>query len=692
MRPPIDYNQHLTREQVLTTLKALGYQEENVVSTVTVGDFVGTEIFNHVALTAALNEVISGDGDKADKLILFKVGAESKSFVAAEGENNHYVALHFAQDASGLKLTYIDPTGAEISSQIKGIIASNLSLTDCTIESSKASLQYTNPTGEGIIPYRMGGNDSDCGVLVALAADMVRNNYAGRDGVRLSEVSSRRMGLTLRQLTNGEKALTEVGSVIGGMLSGEDSKGEEEAKAHNSKIPFCTEDLSSGELEKKLLRYLLEPLKLDSSLIEKQAENSLLAEGSDVEKLGQIIYVLTCGTRAQHRIIRNEGGSEIIGKLYQSDKEMTLSLVNRLHELCAIQSGSKKLNDALKAAAKSAIDHFTTSKDLLDQILTEHLTSIVGKRGTIIKTDSFRKKSGDQIGTTTRFTYEDQETGKNNDIKFYVKTQQNFKLASTSAQRTAISGAGEKIDYRELLIYKILEKTKFGPKCSFCVHPFARGAILIATQAADFTKTHPPEYKRFLEGSKIAESTTLLDERDTVGLNGLDLMARILNITDLNGDNYGRVAVSNCSGGTDKQKWKIVDFRLLEGRDNTSSIYEDFVGTKNNDSFVKSGGGFVGKIIRSDDKAQKQKLASELVKTLDGSHDRKRPTFEDAVKQSCEEVYEFVTNPGNRHYLRLDDSAVTRIKEELDAYAEVVTRNYRAFQERTKEESRGGGR
>jgi hypothetical protein len=43
------------------------------------------------------------------------VGAEGRSFVANGEENNHYVVFHFAQDASGLRLTYIDPTGVEIS-------------------------------------------------------------------------------------------------------------------------------------------------------------------------------------------------------------------------------------------------------------------------------------------------------------------------------------------------------------------------------------------------------------------------------------------------------------------------------------------------------------------------------------------------------------------------------------------------
>jgi hypothetical protein len=53
---------------------------------------------------------------------------ERREFVANQGKNNHYVALHFIQDGLHLKVTYIDPTGADISPQVRGVIASNPSL------------------------------------------------------------------------------------------------------------------------------------------------------------------------------------------------------------------------------------------------------------------------------------------------------------------------------------------------------------------------------------------------------------------------------------------------------------------------------------------------------------------------------------------------------------------------------------
>ena len=93
----LEPNQHLNREQVLETFKALGYPSENIVSTADFGGFAGAEIFSPGALSIALQDVMRKAGDQNNQLILFRVGAERREFVADQGENNHYVALHFIQ-------------------------------------------------------------------------------------------------------------------------------------------------------------------------------------------------------------------------------------------------------------------------------------------------------------------------------------------------------------------------------------------------------------------------------------------------------------------------------------------------------------------------------------------------------------------------------------------------------------------
>lgn len=103
----LEPNQYLNREQVLKTFETLGYSPENIVSTVDIEDFAGAEISSPEALNQAIQDVLVKEGDKSNQLILFRVGAENRSFVRNEGENNHYVALHFAQDGANLKLTYI---------------------------------------------------------------------------------------------------------------------------------------------------------------------------------------------------------------------------------------------------------------------------------------------------------------------------------------------------------------------------------------------------------------------------------------------------------------------------------------------------------------------------------------------------------------------------------------------------------
>lgn len=96
----LEPNQHLDREQILQTFGVLNYPLENIVSTIDNEGFAGAEISSPEDLNQAIQDVLSKEGDKNNRLILFSVGAENKSFVPNEGENNHYVALHFVHDGT----------------------------------------------------------------------------------------------------------------------------------------------------------------------------------------------------------------------------------------------------------------------------------------------------------------------------------------------------------------------------------------------------------------------------------------------------------------------------------------------------------------------------------------------------------------------------------------------------------------
>ena len=64
----LEPNQHLNREQVLETFKALGYPLENIVSTADFGGFAGAEIFSPGALSIALQDVMRKAGDQNNPL------------------------------------------------------------------------------------------------------------------------------------------------------------------------------------------------------------------------------------------------------------------------------------------------------------------------------------------------------------------------------------------------------------------------------------------------------------------------------------------------------------------------------------------------------------------------------------------------------------------------------------------------
>jgi len=206
----LEPNQHALSSQINDLLIKFGFNQENIISQITEVEFQDNDINAPLSLQAEIQKL--ANSNKLDeKVVVFKLGASDRSFKENQGENNHYVALYFHEE----KIHYIDPTGKSVSKTVEQFIkSSHGSLSAVEILSSNNVLQYTNEQNIGRPDYIMGGNDTDCGILLPLAIDLISNNYQER--ILLPEVNSKRLGGILRDVVNGEQELDkrEIGSVL----------------------------------------------------------------------------------------------------------------------------------------------------------------------------------------------------------------------------------------------------------------------------------------------------------------------------------------------------------------------------------------------------------------------------------------------------------------------------------------------
>ena len=699
----LEQNEHLNLGQVLTTLRALEYPSENVVSTVDIGGFAGAEIFTPAALNQAIQNVLGKEGDKNNRLILFRVGAEGRSFIPNEGENNHYVALHFAQDGPNLKLTYIDPTGAEISPQVGGIITSHPLLAVCTIESSGASLQFTNPTPEGVAPYQMRGNDSDCGVLVALAADMVRRNHEGRNQVKLNESSSRQLGQTLRQVMNGEKALAEVGDVIGGILRGEISRGREvQVQAYNN-----------SPMEMDVLKDLRE--KFDTP--EKQrAEVTRLINEFGGKSLTESARV---GTGKFHDKDRNKG-KEVMETVSSAESDVLdiMCLAQLLFE-----GGEEEISRQLQAQVlmtpRRSVRYpenltylqkcLTNFKPAIYKNLKEHFAEKFGVSEDDVQ--CLPKPAGQQVGA--KIVVKDPRDHGNPKV-FYAKSHQEFCSRSDAQLGTRTSNGTGFVDLKELFMYKVLEKIGYGPKTEFLPdrHIPETGVeegIMIITQDSGYTKQPSVKDKSFKTFAQIrgeiatTPSEEIADEtkRDIVVI---DMISRAFCLGDVmvNSGNFGRVDVENRASETTKSKWKVVDFlppKVPKGKEHLGDkkyLYSPYYGGGDITHGFKSGNfshtyeedSPLNKILS--DRRTKE-LWGSAITSLEGGKSERKPGIERAVQESFEEIQQFLDR--NKDTLRLTEvdgrfkDLTTRRIQDLAAYRDCTLRNFKELSEGLKRDS-----
>jgi hypothetical protein len=698
----LEKNQHLNREQVLASFKALGYPLENIVSTVDIGGFAGDEIFRPEALSTALNDVMRKAGYQKNQLILFRVSAERREFVADQGENNHYVALHLIQDGAKIKVTYIDPTGAEISPQVRGVIASNLSSASCTIESSRASLQCTNSIQGRGIPYQMGSNHSDCGVLVALASDMVRGNYEARNQIKLHEASSRQLGQILKQLANGEKALAEVEQVIDGLLRDNVASGEVQAQTYNNSLmelhalerlraEFDTPEKQQVEVAKRI----------DEFGCKRLEDTRVTKPHPKPKRPGQTVTETISGAKSEILDILClaqllfEGGNEDVAS------ELRVQILQ-------LGIGAKKKGIAYPQKLEYLQKCLAGFKPAIYKTLKAHFAEKFG-----ISEDNvlcLPKATGQQVGA--KIVVRDTRNPENPRV-FYAKSHQEF--CSKSDPIYGMQTSNRLLaDLKELFMYKVLEKIGYGPKAEFVVdgdvaQTGLEEGIMIITRDSSYTNQPSLEEKSFKTFGEIKEeiastpSEEIADEtkRDIVAI---DILSRVFLLEDVmvNDGNFGMVEVSRKGSGETKTKWKIVDFmppKSQKGKEHLGEkkyAYTNHYGgstitygfTSGNFSHTYAEDSPVNKILS--DKRAKELRVSTIASLEDGKSERKS-RIEPAVHESFVEIVQFLRK--NEESLRLIEAdggikpLTTRRIQDLEAYRDCTLGNFEELLNALKETS-----
>jgi len=270
------------------------------------------------------------------------------------------------------------------------------------------------------------------------------------------------------------------------------------------------------------------------------------------------------------------------------------------------------------------------------------------------------KEEGAQIGTKAHVIFADGVPS----MTCHVKAHQNYGASSSGLP----SSQRKEIDLRELLVYKMLEHIGFGPKVHFITHRKAddadlyHNALFIATQNVSHTKVVGKEkqfhkardlfsYDRdefkgdpvFFE-SYTAELREAATSPTKLAATIFDLLGRILYLTDMNEDNFGRI------NSAEKVKWKMVDFMI-------NPVGRDYYLGKDRgvEGFIKGNGAFrytrktlLSTALTERDRSEKIIVGKEAIELLHGGRrSLSRPEthkmgFVEAIERAFREVLEYM--------------------------------------------------
>lgn len=694
---PLSENQHLLSSQIVDLLKKLGWREEDVISSITSGEFQGNDINTPDSLQAELTNLI-GSGNPEGKLVLFKVGTnQSRDFEPDQSRNNHYVGLLFKEG----KLIYIDPTGNPIyPTVLQTIQTSHPSLASIEVQNSPHSLQYTNPEQHGET-YVMGGNDYDCGCLLALTADMIKRWHPQ---ARLNEASSKDLGQILRGVVNNEATLEQVGQDIGAILEGRSTTKKTE-QYNNTPIELAT----------------LQDLKERFSTPESQLEeiNRLIAEFGNKslhdsktkkphpKKPGKTLTVSEPG--AQNDVL----DIMCLGQLLFEGGQSNIHLNLRVAALQAQIAGAKHPQN-LEYLQRC----LTNFKPAIFQDLKHYFSQRYG-----IPEDQVQclpKPTGAQIGA--KIVIPD-PANPDHYKAFYVKSHQEFCSKSSPQLGTVTSNGVGFVDLKELFMYKALERMGYGPKVEFVVAKSSASSgleegIMIATQDSGYTKTPNAKDKTFRTFDQIREEidpeTSSKETRED--LVAIDMISRVFSLGDvmINAGNFGRVDRSDKeSGERMPDKWKILDLLVPKAESDTEDRYNytalnrkygqdiagSFIVRNGNPAHTYDSESPVSRVLRA---RETEELWQEVLANLGGGKQGssgQKPGIIEAISLAKQDVLLFLEQ--NQQALRLNEESGER-KEltgrrlaDLDVYCRCASQNFNDLAQGITEyqqQSRASGR
>ena len=290
------------------------------------------------------------------------------------------------------------------------------------------------------------------------------------------------------------------------------------------------------------------------------------------------------------------------------------------------------------------------------------------------------KTTGQQVGAVV--IVNDEKNKDNPRRTFYVKAHQEFSSKSDPQFGTKTSNGLGFVDLKELFMYKLLEKTGYGPKTEFIIDKDmsksgVEEGIMIVTRDSGYTKQSLVKNKSFQTFSEIKadlqNKDAVIDDGTKIDVMVIDMISRAFLLEDVmvNGGNFGKVEVKERGSDIVKSKWKVIDFKppkIEKGK--------EYLGDKVYIYTNHYGGSTIEYSFRKGNFSHTYQDDSPINKILEGREDKellhstvdiiakgkgKKIGIMEAAKESLQEIKSFLTE--NQDSLGLLDKE-SKLKEQ----------------------------